>query len=309
MRLQDVCTEKNFAYDTPYGKAYHYLNSANVCKTVFRYEIPFSLENELSMLARYNWPNSARLQFYKNLILCIQRQVAVSKHLSTLGVQSILTYSKVEKEKGQNGSSAIYLETEQVWPLQLRLTEDGCSYRNLLDIISRLAVILRDINKAPANVTHRGLDLQEVYINANGWVLLGGFYYADCDELGAYPDYLPERPPHIPEDLTNGGPGSHKTDIQTLSKIAWNLFSGLPYNAEWATKRMPVPQYALPELIEILLIGLAGEDEICNVFRRKLNDHRKQVAKTDNDINILSVAPRLKIAQISWVPSVEAEVK
>lgn len=302
MQLQDICIEKNFAWESRLGKAYHYEDEEGNAKTVFRYQIPFSPDKEAMFLSQYNVALADRMKFYQTLVRCIQRQVNVSEHLSSLGVPSILCFSRTEQEQAENGLVSIYLETEQVWPIMDQLLTNEVPSLTLLDVVSRLSIILRDIYKAPACVAHRGLDLNEVYINGSNRILLGGFFYASCEALGPYPEYLPCRPPHIPYQLAHGGPGSHKTDIQTLSFTAWNLFSGIPHDANWATKRMPLPEFASAELVEALLLGMAGEDEVCNLFRRKLTDYRKLLLKESKYQRLIPIRkPLLKDISITWV--------
>ena len=307
MHLRDVCIEKNFAWEDRFGKVYQYTDENGAPKSVFRYQIPFSPDKEASFLSQYHIPVNERMQFYQTLVRCIQRQVSVSNLLSSFEIPSILTYSKVEQERDADNVVSIFLETEQVWPIMDYLLKEQCPYLTILDVISRLSIILRDIGKAPANVVHRGLDLGEVYINAQSRILLGGFFYAQCDSLGPYPNYLPCLPPHVPQALLAGGTGAHKTDIQTLSFLAWNLFSGIPYDAVWATKRLPVPEFAQSDLVDTLLIGLAGEDEVCNLFRRRLNEHRKQILKTEVYSTAIPVRKALrKEISITWVASAPA---
>lgn len=305
MQFRDVCIESNLAWESNLGKVYHYTDEDGSVKTVFRYQIPFSPDTEAAFLRHYNIPASARMQFYQNLVRCIQRQVNVSTRLASLSVPSILTYSRVEQERGENDAVIIYLETEQVWPITDRLLGSDCSYLTLLDITSRLALILRDIYRSNAAVIHRGLDLREVYINSSNRILLGGFFYAHCNGLGSFPDYLPCNPPHVPYSLLHGDPGSHKTDIQTLSLSVWNLFSGIPYNAEWATKRMPVPEYAQSNLVDALILGIAGEDDVCNLYRRKLSEHRKQIARETTEPVLVPIRkPLQKKIEITWISAV-----
>ena len=304
MDFQDVCKSENLAWKFDFGEAFYYVDETGSEKTVFRFQIPFSQDDEALFLSRYQMPAPDRMRFYQNLVRCIQRQVSISKHLNHLGVSSILSYSRVEQDRNEDNVTSIYLETEKVVPITSYLLKDRCTYITMLDVISRLALILRDISKPPANVVHRGLNLSEVYISSSNRILLGGFYYADCKELGAYPDFLPCIPPHLSESVKRGESGAHKTDIQALSFMAWNLFSGIPYNANWSTKRIPTPEYAKPELVDALLYGMAGEDEVCNLFRRKLNEHRKQLLRGNEESQLISIRkPLLKKIELSWVSS------
>lgn len=279
MSLSQFCTDANWAWDSELGSAFHYMREDGQIRTIFRYQIPYPLGQECLILKKRKVPESERLPFYKNLVRCIQRQVVVSKYLSQANVNSILTYDTFEQERSDDGVASIYLETEQVWPILNHLLVGEVSALTVLDVMSRLAVILRDIYKDPVGLVHRGIDLREVYISAENKILMGGFFYAACSQLGPYPDYLFGGPSNLPSTVRQGGPGSHKTDIQTLSAIAWNLFSGLPYDTEWKLPRNIAPQYAFPELNSALIMGLSGDDEVCNAFRRRLSECRKILNK------------------------------
>lgn len=282
MPLCDFCLDSNKAFDFSLGTAYHSAQDGSV-KTIFRIQIPFSSDRQLVEHKRRGVPQEKRLVFYQDIVRCVQRQITVSKYLTQANVNSVLSYTTVEQEKTEDGSTVLYLEcSQQVWPVLQHLLVGSVPALTVLDVISRLALILRDIAREPVGVIHRGLNLNEVYISADNKILLGGFYYAACPKLGAFPDFLPGGPANIPAAVWQGNPGSHKTDIQSLSAIAWNLFSGLPHDCEILTQRRTVPEFSFPELDNALLLGLAGEDEICNAFRRRLSDCRKLLNKPDS---------------------------
>lgn len=302
MSLSQFCTASNWVWDGTLGSAFHYERDDGQMRTVFRYDIPFPPDKEPFQLKLRKVSQSGRLAFYQHYVRCIQRQVTVSKYLSQANVNSILTYSKVEQERTEQGTTCIYLETEQVWPILQKLLVGEVPSLTILDVISRLAFILRDTAKEPVGVIHRGLDLNEVYISAENKILLGGFFYASCPKLGAYPDFLPGGPSNIPPSVQQGNAGSHKTDVQTLSAIAWNLFSGLPHNSVSDPYRRVSPEFSTPELTNALLLGQAGEDDICNAFRRKLSDCRKMLNKPDSPkVSVPIRSQRLKEFQVELV--------
>lgn len=311
MRLHDVCTEENLSWEETLCKVYQYTDEVGIPKTVFRYQIPFPPDKETVFLNRYRIPVAERLQVYQTIVRCIERQVAVSKYLASFGLSSILTYSRIEQEKDSGNVINIYLESEQVRPILDRVLGNSVPYMTLLEVISRLSLVLRDISKPEVNVVHRGLDLCQIYINENNRILVGGFFYADCPQLGAYPAYLPCSPPHIPELLKSGAVGSPRSDVYTLSKIAWNLFSGIPYDAEWATKRLAAPEYAYGDLSRILFDGMQlSSEDTGNSFRKQINDHRKQIMRENISLPIIPVrTAQLKEVSITWVTNTSDEVE
>lgn len=281
MALSDVCTSKNFAWETELASAFHYRNEDGEVKTVFRYQVPLPPEKEAIFMAKYDVAANDRLSFYQNLVRCIQREVAISDYLTKAKVSSILTFSAVEQERDEKGVSYIYLETEQVWPVMKKLLTGAVPAITVLDVIYRLAVVLRDLGKEDVGVVHRGLDLNKVYINQEEKLKVGGFFYADCPGLGSFPDYLPTRPVNLPFVFLHGERGHQGFDLMTLSITAWNLLSGHPFDARLADSRLVFPAYATEGLVEALRIGMSGSLEYCNLFRRKLSDCRKQLVKTD----------------------------
>lgn len=302
MPLSEFCVESNWAWDSDLGSAYHYTRPDGEVRTIFRYQIPFSPDKEALLLAKYNIPAEERLRFYQNFVRCIQRQVNVSKYLEEEKVNSILTYINSEQIRSEQGTVSIYLETEQVWPILQHLLVGEVPAITVLDAVSRLAVILRDINREQIGVVHRALDLREVYISAKNKILMGGFFYASCQKLGPYPDFLCCSPAHIVSSVRHGNPGSHKTDIQALSAIAWNLFSGLPHDCEHTSARRIAPEYSFPELNNALLMGLAGEDEVCNIFRRRLSDCRKILNKAALPQMAIPIrSQRVQDIRVSWL--------
>lgn len=279
MVLAAACSPENVAWETDLLTAFHYRNENGEMKTVMRYQVPLDPDKEAVYIAKHGIAPAERMGFYQNLVRCIQREVSVSEYLNKADVPSVLSYSKVEQEKSEKGTVYIYLETEQVWPATEKLLCDSISASTLLDLIYRLSIILRDISKDGIDVVHRGLDLREVYINAENRVRLSGFFYAACPNFGEYPSYLPGRPVNLPYVLLNGDSGHQGYDIMTLAILSWNLFSGNPYDARLTSNRLVFPEYATEEITDALLCGMSGNPENCNLFRRKLSDCRKQLSK------------------------------
>ncbi len=283
MSLAKYCVPENLAWQGLVGKAYHYTKktlSGDSEKTVFRYQIPFPADVEAVYLARYGLSDADRLGFYQNLVRCIQREVDVTRFLKSHSVSSILSFSEVEQLRDDNGIIHIFLETERIYPiLRQQLGGKEVSALTVIDILYRLSIIFRDINRV--GVVHRGFDLEEVYITSDNKILLGGFFYASCPGVIPYTEYLPHLPPYLPKNLRSGGTGSQNSDIQSLSVLAWNLFSGGAYDLSLNTAYLVRPEYAPQEIIETILLGLRCKDEECNSFRRQLLNARKSLSKTE----------------------------
>lgn len=282
MSLADFCIPQNLAWREISCSAYHYLKetlSGNVEKTVFHYQIPFSKQDEAVYLAKYGLDNSERMGFYQNLVRCIQRNVDAVDYLRSHEVSSILTFSEVEQVRDENGVFHFYLESDRVYPiLHQQLGSTEISAITAIDIIYRLSLIFRDINKY--GMIHRGLDLQKVYLTADNKILLGGFYYASFPGTNTLTDYMPHTPPYLPKTLRNGGVGSQSSDIQSLSVFAWNLFSGGAYDLGFDPTYLVRPEYAPQQIVDTLLLGIRCRDSECNAFRRQWLNARKEVSKT-----------------------------
>lgn len=252
------------------------------------------MESELQI--KYGMAPSERISFYENLLTGIQHQIEIVNYLLSQNVPSILAYTDVQQHQ-EDSTTYIYLETEDVLPIRQKLMAGEINVITLLDIIIRLCVILRDINSEKVSVSHRGLDLDHVFINADNKILLSGFCYSHGPKtekmsLHQFPEYLPMEPPHLTPELKKGGYGSYGSDMQVLAKMAWNLFSGDPYDATLQEGRMVFPEYATDDIVAALSLGLSGKDEVCNLFRRKLLECRKQLNLTE--YSTLSIPVREK---------------
>lgn len=300
MSLADFCVPENLAWHEEAGVAYHYLKktlSGEVEKTIFQYQIPFPPEMEAIYLAKYGLQSSDRLNFYQNLVRCIQREVDITSYLNKQNIGSILSFSEVEQIRDNNGIIHIYLETEKVYPiLRQQFGANEISALTFIDILYRLAIIFRDINKA--EVVHRGLDLRKVYISTDNKIMLGGFFYSACPGVIPFTEYLPHTPPYLPKNLRQGSTGSQSSDIQSLSVLAWNLFSGGAYDLGFDPSYLVRPEYAPQEIIDILCLGIRCKDEECNSFRRQLLNARKMLNKTNYSQQMLPL-PKQALVEFS----------
>lgn len=284
--------------DMAYG--YHYTNDEGEEKTILHYQIPFDPEREAIFFARYGLTEADRGQFYQRYLVAIERQIRISECLQEAEIPSILTFSKVEQVRDNDGTTHILLETESVWPVTERLFNPSVSVVTALEVFIRLSYILRDISKA--RVVHRGLDLREVYLSKENKILLGGFYYADGPGISSTAAYLPQRPVNLPKMFLSNVSGGQGQDIQTLAIIIWNVFCGVPYDARLSKNHLVYPEYATDYLVNALLLGLKGKAEDCNVFRRRLMDARKYYVQNEHmNIMLPFQRPLLKTFTVNYV--------
>ena len=302
MALKDVCLPKNFAWESELADAYHYTNANGEMRTVIHYQIPLPSNKQNVFMARYNVAGTEMRGFYQNLVHCIQQEVSVSKHLTGHNVASILSFSAMEQSRDDKGVSHIYLETEQIWPLLDKVLVDPTPSITVLDVIYRLSVVLRDISKDPVYVVHRGLDLNEVFINRKNRIKVGGFYYASYPGSYSYPDYLPNRPSNLPIAFLNGEIGHQGLDLMSLALVAWNLLSGNAHDAKLNNSRWVFPRYATEELVDAIKIGISGNEETCHIFRRRLQECRKRLSKTDYSAQFIPIRKQaLKDVSVEYV--------
>lgn len=283
--LHAMCKDGELVWSSEIYDAFCVKAEDGSAKTVFRYQIPLPGTRESIFMMKHQIRTSQRLSFYESLLKCIQHSVDISHYLMTQKTPSVVYFSDVQQAQ-ENGISYVYLETEEIRPIQFKELNGEVNGITLLDILVRLNIILRDVNQA--GVCLRQFDIDEVFLNQDGKILLGGFYYArgpggaDGEtNLSNYPPYLPDAPPHLTESLKKGGSGSWGQDVQMVALAAWNLFSGVPVDACWDRSRGVFPTYATPEIVEALQIGLSGKDENCNLFRRKLLECRKKLNQTE----------------------------
>lgn len=281
MTLRDACKPENFAWESELADAYHFTNENGFIRTVLHYQIPLPENKQVFFMTKYGLRGSDLRQFYQNLVRCLQQEVAVSKYLTRARVSSVLSFSAMEQARDEAGTSHIYLETEQIWPVIGKVLVNPTPYITVMDVIYRLSIVLRDISKDSVGVVHRGLDLNEVYINNEDRIKVGGFFYSYCPDVYGWPDYLPNRPSNLPMGFLNGEKGHQGLDIMTLALIAWNLFSGNPHDAKLVDGRWVFPAYANQELVDALFLGMSGNEENCQSFRRRWQDCRKQMSKTE----------------------------
>ena len=291
MEVHELCVAENLAWCGQHYDAYWIKSENEPTQTVFQYDIPFKPKEEAIHFSRYGISQSERTAYYSQLARCIGRQFDIMKLLKSQKIPSILTFRFIHKEENpETGISSIYFRTEEVNPIMDKLFREQINLLTLMDVFIRLSVIIRDISKSPCCLSHRGINMDEVYLTADNKILLGGFYYAvtlENNPLLASEDYnkplpyLPEQGQYLPKPLLNGEHGSAGTDMQTICRIMFNLCSGLPWDTAWTGTPNVAPDYIPEELIQVLNFGMTCTDADCNTFRRRLLDCRKALSKTE----------------------------
>lgn len=281
VQLSTICKQGVPAWHNKYADVFFFIDDAGNEKTVFRYTIPFVPEQDAILQFKYKMTSDARIRFYQGIVQGIQRHIAVTNILRSNRVPSILPCEGVEQETdGDTGRNCIFIQTEAVKPILSELFQDEINILTLLDVFIRLTIIVRDIGKSPWSVSHRGISMDEVYVNAEGKILVSGFFYAVTSELAQQIPYPPDRPGHLPPQLLNGKNAGTGADMQTVARLLYNFLSGLPWETQWPETPKVAPAYVPEELAHIVKFGMSCTDTQCNRFRRLLLNYRKKVSKT-----------------------------
>ena len=248
---------------------------------VIRYRFPYSRQREAALLGSYKLSPADRIPYYQTLSAAVERSFLFTEYLRQENVQSILEFENTYQKQEENGVIGMYgVLTSPVTPITHAIFQKDFNAMTALDVFLRLAHILRDIHKTPIAPVLRYLDLEDVYLTQDNKIRLGGFYYVDGDGLSPAPGFLPDAPVVVPFPPSN----EHRNqgeDIKILARIAWNIYSGLPWDCvqTHASQRIP-PKYAPPILLQTLELGLNATVE-SNTFRKQLMQCKKELAKTD----------------------------
>lgn len=201
MTLKAICEESNFLWKNHYATAYQYRIDSETVHAVLRYQIPFPADEEKIFMERYGIAPGKRKEFYQNLLACIQQQIKASALLAQHEVASCIRFYRAEQDRDHKGTAYIYLETDNIRPIRESIFQDSTDSLEAVNIAARLALILRDIQKEPYNITIRAVDPNEIYVNDDNKLVLGGFYYASSPFLPVPPSFLPTRPQNIRMDV------------------------------------------------------------------------------------------------------------
>lgn len=263
---------------TKYSAAY--MEDGNM---TIRYRFPFSREREATLLGTYNLTPKDRVPYYQTLSTMVERNIAFTDYLKSEAIPSIFTFEKSYQKQEDSGVICVYcVASVPATPITQTIFAKDFNALTALDVFLRLAHILRDINKTPISPVLRHLDMDDIYLTEDNKILLGGFYYFAADEFPAPPHFLADAAPVADEAISKGGKGNAGTDMQMIANIAWNIFSGLPWNCQQTPESRKIPpKYAPASLLAVLELGLRGDPDSCNTFRKQLMQCRKELAKTD----------------------------
>lgn len=281
MSLSNLCTQNSYTWHSKYADVFLVRDENQITKTIFRYALPFAEDQDAVLQEKYSLTAEDRIRYYQNLVQGIQRNRLITGHLINNHVPSILRCELIEQEQDlKTGQNVIFIQTEEVKPIEQVLFNKEINILTLLDIFIRLQIIVRDIAKSPCCVSHRCISLDEVYMNADGKILLSGFCNSISPGASEIIPYLPDQAKHIPAELIRGAKGDAGTDMQTLTRMLYNILSGLPWNTQWKNQMRIAPAFAPPGLTDILVFGLTCTEADCNYYRRRLLNFRKDLSKT-----------------------------
>lgn len=283
MALQDLCTKNTYAWNNGAAEAY-WPNG----QTIFRHQIPFAPAAEAKLMAEYGMLPEQRKAYYQGVAQGLQHEIAVSKVLRQLNLKSVLTYTAAEKAES-NGSIAMLLAADgRLTPLTQILLQGNVPAITILDIISRLAVILRDL--AQYGISHGNLSLDEIYLTSDNRILLGGWRCASGPNLPPPPRYNPDTY----KALTGRQAATGHSDMVDLAAIAWNLFSGQPGTIERPGMPDVAPQYATNTITAALVIGRSGDPGQLQEFRKALSAARRDLIDSGASERPISIVKRPK---------------
>lgn len=247
-------------------------------KMMIRYRFPFSENREASLLYHYGLSPGGRAAYYGALAQAVERNISISNYLTVQGVSSILSFSDTKQQKEPNGIICIYGTCAQpIQPASQTLLQGETNAMDVLDLFLRLATIIRDIHKAPFQINHRCLDVDDIFITEDKRILLGGFYYSTSPTLPAPQPFLPDHPAF--SDLYQSQ--SEWSDLQQLCHIALNVFSGLCWDAQYPQHSPQIkPFYAPAPLLQLLISTVHARDGQPQAFRKALLQCRKDLSKT-----------------------------
>lgn len=95
MQLSGVCNNNAPAWIGKHAAAFSFINDAGIQKTVFRYTLPFSEEQDAILVYKYGMSPEQRASYYQTLVQGIQRNIEITRLLKNSGVNSILTFDSV----------------------------------------------------------------------------------------------------------------------------------------------------------------------------------------------------------------------
>lgn len=251
------------------------VGAMDVAETVFCYTDPFDSIKQQVFALQYGVGQETLGDYCKNVIRCVERHVSVTAELHKNNEALSVLYSRRNTSEVNESGRAfqISVTTEYVEPILEKLFSKTADLITLLEVMIRLSTILRDVAKV--GFVHRGLDMREVYLTADGKIRLGGFYYATGNNYKESISYLPECPPYLKSIFRDGEAVHPCKDIRCAATILYNLLSGLPWDTQWNGVPTIRPEYAPDCVLPALEAGLTATEEDFGQFRKKLLECRK----------------------------------
>lgn len=290
MKLHQLITPESKKWNHRYGNAYSVCNNSGKWQTVFEYCIPFPKAFETEFCYRNNICPSDKTSFYQRLAYAVQNHFNVSQSLHQNAVQSILTISTTQTLK-EDGITKIYLASEPVVPITQELLCGKIYALTAINIILRLATVIRDLSKMEKPIFYRGFDINEVFLNEENKILLGGFFYSGTDDSST-PAYLHDCPDCVLRAFNPALNGTSQ-DIRILSGITWGIFAGMPPGTMPPPGPLIYPRYAPEDLAQVIAYGWSGTADIFT-FRRRLLEVRKKLAKGEIPNNEIPLMTKYK---------------
>ena len=185
MALMELCTKENFAWSNGNIEGYWVEDL-----TIFRRQIPLAPAAEARLMAGYGLGPDQRKDYYQTVARAIQHEIAVPNRLKELSIKNTLTYIAAEQAKSADGALVICQSAEgRLTPLCQSILHGTVPAITILDIISRLAIILRDLSQQ--GISHGNLSLGGIYLTEEQRILLGGWGYASGPKIPAAPRNMP----------------------------------------------------------------------------------------------------------------------
>lgn len=291
--LASLCNSSNLAYRNYLGDVHTVvMNVVNKDTAVEEKKImnithismPFGSQREKLVRAYFDLEDGEMQELYGHLGKCVSNQVSTSAFLTKRGVDSVCRYLQhqiVNKTIGKGLD--LYLVTEYLRPVQQVYFNGQTTLRDIFNFGTRTAKLIKDVHTASEfPVTLRVIDHEQIFVDDKGKFVFGTFQYAYSPEMkrGIIPLAV-TAPLHVEGRVSTGSAGDIGTDMYSLASILWSLLNGDGFDRPTPTGTPP--QYATPEMVEILELGLTGDPEMFSVFKKGLYAIMKALNK-DRDL-------------------------
>ena len=269
-----LCTPEQLTRNNYFSDTYTAVMTVNGQKKamdVTHISLPFRTQREKAVMRYFDISKTGMQELYVDLAAAITNQVRISKKLYKKGVGS--TMHIVASEVVDRGSSKkdIYLVTEHLRPLTDVYFNGKTTLTTIFSFACRAAVLIRDTHeKMDGDPIHiRVFDPEQIFVDDSGMFVFGTFQYAYQEGSTNEPLIPAETAPlHIDGKVQAGAPGSIGSDMHTLASVLWSLLNGDGFDKPTPTGTPP--KYATPAMVKALEIGLDGDPEMFNAFRKEL---------------------------------------